>query len=66
MMTVPNFHPLETIRYDLSGYDILLDEPLDIREGNLHVPDRPGLGVELNLGALKTYETSPEDAAPDW
>jgi len=57
MMTVPNFYKLEVSRHDLSGYNILIDEPLDIREGYLHVPDRPGLGVELNPDALQKYET---------
>ena len=47
-MTIPNLYKLETIRYDLSGYDCLIDKPLDIREGNLYVPDAPGLGLNLN------------------
>ncbi|MBV7337410.1 hypothetical protein KFU94_56100 [Chloroflexi bacterium TSY] len=57
MMTVPNFYKLEVHRYDLSSYNILLDHPLDVRRGHLYVPaDRPGLGIELNLDALKKYE----------
>jgi galactonate dehydratase len=47
-MTIPNFYKLETIRYDLSGYNCLLDKPLDIRNGNLYVPNEPGLGLNLN------------------
>jgi galactonate dehydratase len=66
MMTVPNFYKLEVHRYDLSNYDVLLDHPLEVRAGHLHVPDRPGLGIELRLDALKEYETSPEDSAPDY
>lgn len=62
MMTVPNFYKLEISRYDLSGYNILIDEPLDIRAGHLHVPARPGLGVELDPDALRRYETTPDDA----
>lgn len=57
MMTVPNFYKLEVHRYDLSGYNILIDEPLDVRNGHLHIPDRPGLGVELDPEALSRYET---------
>ena len=53
MLTVPNFYRLETSRYDLSKYDELIDAPLDVREGRLHVSDRPGLGVEMNLGYLR-------------
>lgn len=64
MMTVPNFYKLEVHRYNLSGYNILIDQPLDVRQGCLYVPEqRPGLGVELNLDTLRTYEVAPEDAA---
>ncbi len=63
MMTVPNFYKLEVNRYDLSGYNILIDQPLDIRGGSLYVPDRPGLGVELSLDALQRYAVTPEHSA---
>ena len=63
MMTVPNFYKLECHRYDLSGYNIFIDEPLKIEAGHLHVPaDRPGLGVNLSLEALQRYEVGPEEA----
>ena len=64
MMTVPNFYKLEVHRYDLSNYDILLDHPLEVRDGYLHVPvDRPGLGINLNLDTLKMYEAAAGDTA---
>ena len=63
MMTVPNFYKLEVHRYDLSGYNILIDQPLDVREGCVYVSDRPGLGFEMNLDTLQQYETTPENAA---
>ena len=63
MMTVPNFYKLEVTRHDLSGYDMLIDEPLDVREGHLHLTDRPGLGIEMNVEALAQYEVSPAEAA---
>jgi galactonate dehydratase len=62
MMTVPNFYKLECSRYDFSPYNVLIDEPLDVRQGHLHLSDRPGLGVELLPEALERFETSPEDA----
>lgn len=55
MMTVPNFYKLETIRYDLSGYDKFMDVPLDISKGDLYVSDRPGLGLNLDEEFLKAH-----------
>lgn len=49
MMTVPNFYKLETARYSLHAYDIFIDEPLVIKDGQLHVPDKPGLGVTPDM-----------------
>ena len=65
MMTTPNFYRLEVNRYDLSGYDIFIDHPLDVREGHLYVSDRPGSGFNLDLDALKEYEVPAEDAAKE-
>ena len=33
----------------------LVDEPLAIVDGHLLLPDRPGLGIDLNLEAFKHY-----------
>lgn len=53
MMTVPNFYRLETARYKLNAYDIFIEEPLDIREGRLFIPDAPGLGITMNMDYLR-------------
>jgi galactonate dehydratase len=53
MMTVPNFYRLETSRYDLSCYNRFIQTPLDNSEGRLHLPDTPGLGVEMNMDYLR-------------
>lgn len=66
MMTVPNFYKLEVSRYDLSGYNILIDEPLGVRQGHLYLSERPGLGINLLPEALKQYEAPPDDTAPDY
>ena len=49
MMSVPNFYKLETARYSLHAYDPFIEQPLVIEEGHLHVPDAPGLGIEMNM-----------------
>ena len=56
--TIPNFYKLETIRYDLSGYNRLIDRPLDIREGNLFLSDQPGLGINLDQEFLRAHSLS--------
>ncbi len=49
MMTVPNFYKLETARFSLHAYDLFIDEPLVIKDGQLHVPDKPGLGLDPDM-----------------
>jgi len=59
MLTVRNFYKLETSRYDLSGYDVMIDHPLDIREGDLYVSDRLGIGVNLDPEWLAAHAIDP-------
>ena len=61
MMTVPNFYKLETSRYDLSEYNVMIDNPLDIRSGDLYVSDRPGLGVNLDSEWLSAHQIDPNE-----
>jgi galactonate dehydratase len=60
MMTVPNFYRLETARSKMSAYDVFITEPLDTRDGQLFVPQQPGLGLEMNVDYLKAH------AEPGW
>jgi galactonate dehydratase len=60
MLTVPNFYRLETTRSRMDFYDAFIDPPLDVRDGHLHVPDKPGLGLEMNLDYLRAH------AEPGW
>ena len=61
MMTVPNFYKLETARYRLDSYNAFIDRPLDVRQGDLYVPDRPGLGVELDADYLREHSVEDGD-----
>ena len=54
MMTVPNFYKLETMRAKLDAYDVMMDHPLEIREGRLYLSARPGLGIEMDLEYLRS------------
>ena len=53
MMAVPNFYRLETSHFSLEKYNAFLAEPLDVARGRLRVPDRPGLGLLLNVDYLR-------------
>ena len=55
MMTTPNFYKLETSRYDLSVYGDLIDPGLEIVNGDLIVPDAPGLGVEVDAEFVRGH-----------
>ena len=55
MITVPNFYRVETMRWDLSTYNKLLVTPLDNSGGSLHLTDRPGLGVEMDLDYMRSH-----------
>ncbi|MBI1930042.1 mandelate racemase/muconate lactonizing enzyme family protein, partial [Candidatus Poribacteria bacterium] len=59
MMTVPNFYKLETSRAKLNAYDVLIDPPLDIRDGHLHLSKRPGLGIEMKVDYLRHKAIAP-------
>jgi galactonate dehydratase len=60
MMAVPNFYRLEIQSPWLETFNSCIEPPLDIRDGYLHLSDRPGLGVELNLDFIKAHPD------PDW
>jgi galactonate dehydratase len=53
MMTVPNFYRLETSRYDLSKYNVFLQEPLDNSGGRLHLSRKAGLGIEMDMEYMR-------------
>src|SRR5579859_7220017 len=56
MMSVPNFYRLEARRVQLDFYNAFLDEPLQVQDGALIVPRRPGLGARLDVGYLQAHE----------
>ena len=60
MMTVPNFYNLEFNHAALNIHDALISPKLDIRDGVLHLSERPGLGVELNEDFIEAHPD------PDW
>ena len=60
MMTVPNFYRLEIVSLWAPAFNATIDPPLDIREGVLHLSERPGLGIDLNMDYIKAHQD------PEW
>ena len=60
MMTVPNFYRLEYVSPWTDIFNATIDPPLDIREGVLHLSERPGLGIDLNMDYIKAHQD------PEW
>ena len=57
-----------TVEVDQTGTPFineLLVEPLDIADGQLHLPDAPGLGIALNGEAVERYRMVDPLAVPD-
>ncbi|MEM7623206.1 MAG: mandelate racemase/muconate lactonizing enzyme family protein [Planctomycetota bacterium] len=52
---IPNFFRCEFMLNDVAWRDTVITEPLDVRDGCLHLSDRPGLGVDLNESELDTH-----------
>jgi L-alanine-DL-glutamate epimerase-like enolase superfamily enzyme len=53
MLTVPNFSRQEFNVENLERYNEILDEELDVRDGKLYLPSRPGLGFDLREDVLE-------------
>ena len=55
---IPNCPYIEYLPSELCDSALrrdLVSEPLEMKDGIVKLPEKPGLGVELNIDALKTY-----------
>jgi len=57
--SIPNFLILEYIPDDSPPRSELVKEPLKVENGYITVPDKPGLGIELNEEAFVKYPFKP-------
>lgn len=55
MATVPNFYRQEFMLSDVLWRDECLSHPLPIQEGHFMLPDRPGLGFDVNEDVLRAH-----------
>ena len=58
---VPNFHLLETMSRDVPWRADICDEQVVFADGEMRIPDRPGLGIELNEEAIAEHPYEPRD-----
>ncbi len=55
MATVPNFFRQEFMLQDVPWRDECLSHPLPIADGHFQLPDRPGLGFDVNEAVLEAH-----------
>lgn len=60
MMTVPNLYRLEITSLWVPVFDKAISHPMDIRDGRLHLSNRPGLGIEPDMDYIRAHPD------PDW
>lgn len=58
---VPNFHLLETMALDVPWRADICTEEVRFADGFMHIPDRPGMGIDLNEDAIAEYTFIPKD-----
>ena len=56
LSAIPNVTDGNQVMHELSVDDILVDGLLDIEGGETVVPDRPGLGIEINWDNVDRFE----------
>ena len=59
--SVPNFVLLETMMTDVAFRKDLAHEDLEIADGYMRIPDKPGLGIELNEAEAARHPYMPHD-----
>ena len=53
--SIPNLFRQEFMVQDVPWRDTVISHPLDIRDGHLHLSDRPGLGVDLIESEMEAH-----------
>ncbi|MDX1747976.1 MAG: mandelate racemase/muconate lactonizing enzyme family protein, partial [Halobacteriales archaeon] len=58
----PNFMIQEIFEdYDVNWKGELLEDPITIEDGHVHIPEGPGLGVDLNMDAVEEHAYTGDD-----
>jgi galactonate dehydratase len=59
--STPNFYLLETMATDVPWRADICDENILFRDSQMLIPDRPGLGIDLNEEAIAEHPYEPRD-----
>lgn len=51
----PNFHLLETMSNDVPYRHLLTTEAIEFSDGMMRIPDRPGLGIDINEEEIRKH-----------
>ncbi|MBI21330.1 MAG: mandelate racemase [Chloroflexi bacterium] len=55
MMNVPNIYRLEMNEHSIKQYNSVITDKLNIKNGFIHLPDKPGLGIELDHDFISSH-----------
>ena len=58
---VPNFQVLETMADDVSHRKEISNEEITLIDGMMYIPDKPGLGIDINEEAIAEHPYIPRD-----
>lgn len=58
---IPNFYLLETMNSDVPWRSEITTEEVRFEEGKMQIPDKPGLGIDINIEAIKKYPYEPRE-----
>ena len=59
-LATPNWLIQEAISSDVPWRDEVLDQPVEVVDGAIAIPTRPGLGIEVDERAAANYPFKPE------
>jgi galactonate dehydratase len=58
---IPNFYLLETMSSDVPWRSEISTEEIAFSQGQMTIPDKPGLGIDINEEAIKKYPYQPKE-----
>lgn len=58
---IPNFYLLETVSSDVLHRRDVTNEQIVFKDGLMHIPDRPGLGIDFNEEEIKKHPYKPHE-----